>query len=112
MKRILGSIIHILLVLGTLLLCTSKLNGMQSNVEMIPYRLVPSMDIECPIQIEIIHPISMLGVPIIYEDEFIEVIKERVIFETTNPFAQNEIFSIDGKQYYLLRVPYTGVSWK
>jgi len=112
MKRILGSIIHILLVIGTLLLCTSKLNGMQNKVEMIPYRLVPSMDIECPIQIEIIHPISMLGVPVIYEDEFVEVIKERVVFEVTNPFAHNEIFSIDGKQYYLLRVPYTGVSWK
>jgi|TARA_R110002096_G_scaffold210634_6_gene397975 hypothetical protein len=110
MKRI--SVIHLILVVGTLILCSSKLNGMQSNVEMIPYRLVPSMDIECPIHIEIIHPISMLGVPLIYEDEFIEVIKERVVFETTNPFAQNEIFSIDGKQYYLLRVPYTGVSWK
>ena len=86
--------------------------GMQNKVEMIPYRLIPSMDIECPIQIEIIHPISMLGVPVIYEDEFVEVIKERVVFEVTNPFAHNEIFSIDGKQYYLLRVPYTGVSWK
>ena len=75
MKRI--SVIHLILVVGTLILCS-----------------------------------SMLGVPLIYEDEFIEVIKERVVFETTNPFAQNEIFSIDGKQYYLLRVPYTGVSWK
>ena len=54
----------------------------------------------------------MLGVPVIYEDEFVEVIKERVVFEVTNPFAHNEIFSIDGKQYYLLRVPYTGVNWK
>ena len=63
MKRI--SVIHLILVVGTLILCSSKLNGMQSNVEMIPYRLVPSMDIECPIHIEIIHPISMLGVPLI-----------------------------------------------
>ena len=60
MKRILGSVIHILLVIGTLLLCTSKLNGSDEwgsfmkpleKVEMIPYRLVPSGDVHCAISI-------------------------------------------------------------
>ena len=120
MKRILGSVIHILLVIGTLLLCTSKLNGSDElgsfmkpleKVEMIPYRLVPSGDVHCAISIEIIEPISMVSIPHRYEEEIEEVILDRITFEVTNPFAENEIFYIDGKPYFLLRVPYTGVKW-
>ena len=111
MRKLGLSLIHIVLVIGTLLLCTSKLNGMQNQVEMIPYRLVPSGDIHCPIDIDIIHPVSMLGIPHRYESELDEIIRERIVFELTNPFSQNEIFHIDGKPYYLLRIPYTGVRW-
>ena len=78
---------------------------------MIPYRLVPSGDVSCPIVIEIIHPITMMDIPAVYNDELQEIIMDRAIFEVTNPFAQNEVFEIDGKLYYLLRVPYTGVVW-
>tara|TARA_R110000803_G_scaffold182878_1_gene245278 strand:+ start:406 stop:747 length:342 start_codon:yes stop_codon:yes gene_type:complete len=111
-KKFLATTIHIILVLGVLILCTSKLNGNQSKVEMIPFRVIPTGDITCPIGIEIIQPITMLGVSILYNDELEEIIMDRAIFEVTNPFAQNEIFEIDGKSYYLLRIPYTGVIWR
>ena len=103
MKKFLGPVIHIVLALGTLLLCTSKLNGNQSIVEMIPYRLVPSGDVNCPM--------DMVGIPIVYSDELEEIIMDRIVYELTNPFAQNEIFIIDDKSYYLLRVPYTESIW-
>tara|TARA_R100001377_G_scaffold81198_1_gene60582 strand:- start:1288 stop:1626 length:339 start_codon:yes stop_codon:yes gene_type:complete len=112
MKKFLGTVIHIVLVFGTLLLCTSKLSSNQSKVEMIPYRLVPSGDVTCPMDIEIIQPLTMVGIPILYNDELEEIIMDRIVFEITNPFAQNEIFKIDDKFYYLLRVPYTGAIWK
>jgi len=112
MKRFLGTVIHIVLVLGTMLLCTSKLSGNQSEVEMIPYRLVPSGDVNCPIDIEIIQPLTMTGIPIVYSDELEEIIMDRIAFEIINPFAQTEIFNIDDKSYYLLRIPYTGSIWR
>ena len=107
MKK-LFTIVHLVLVLLTLLFCTAK--G-QSDVEMIPYRLLPSHDVSCPISIEIIKPVSFNGLSTIYSYEIEEIIIDRVIFETTNQFAQNEVFEIDGKHYYLLRVPYTGANW-
>jgi hypothetical protein len=110
--KMIKNILISLSIVGTLLLCTSKLSGNQSKVEMIPFRVIPTGDITCPIGIEIIQPITMLGVSILYNDELEEIIMDRAIFEVTNPFAQNEIFEIDGKSYYLLRIPYTGVIWK
>jgi len=112
MKKFLATLIHIILVIGVLVLCSSKLSGNQSEVEMIPYRLVPSGDVNCPIDIEIIHPLTMTHIPIVYSDELEEIIMDRIAFEIINPFVQNEIFNIDDKCYYLLRIPYTGVDWK
>lgn len=103
---------NILISLSILLLCTSKLSGNQSKVEMIPYRIVPSGDVNCPVDIEIIHPLAMAVIPIVYSDELEEIIMDRIAFEIINPFAQNEIFNIDDKSYYLLRIPYTGTLWK
>ena len=107
MKK-LFTIVHLVLVLLTLLFCTAK--G-QSDVEMIPYRLLPSHDVSCPISIEIIKPVSFNGLSTIYSQEIEDIIIDRIVFELTNQFAQNEVFSIDDKYYYLLRVPYTGVFW-
>jgi hypothetical protein len=53
----------------------------------------------------------MTGIPIVYSDELEEIIMDRISFEIINPFAQNEIFNIDDKSYYLLRIPYTGTLW-
>ena len=60
--------IHI--ILAILALATSILKG-QEKVEMIPYRIVPNYDIECPMKIEIIKPITTEGIPKIYHDELI-----------------------------------------
>ena len=108
MKKLFTAV-HIVLVLVTLLFCTVK--G-KIKVEVIPYRLIPSNDIHCPIDIEIIEPVTFNGLAEFYSREIEEIIVDRVIYETTNPFAQNEVFYIDHKSYYLLRVPYTGVSWR
>ena len=40
-----------------------------------------------------------------------EIIYERIAFEMVNPDHINEIFKIDGKLYYLIRIPYTGTIW-
>ena len=112
MKKFLATAVHIVLVIGVLILCTSKLYGNQASVEMIPFRVVPTGDITCPIGIEIIQPISLSGVSIFYGEELEEIIMDRAIFEVTNPFAQNEIFRLEGKSYYLLRIPYTGADWR
>jgi hypothetical protein len=47
----------------------------------------------------------------VYSYEVEEIIIERIVFETTNPFSQGDIFIIDDKYYFLLRIPYTGVQW-
>ena len=109
MKK-LYTIVHLVLVLFTLLFCTVK--G-QNRIEMIPYRLIPNYDATCHrgIEVEIIKPVTFNGLSTIYSYEIEEIIVDRVIFETTNQFAQNEVFEIDGKHYYLLRVPYTGANW-
>jgi len=81
--------------------------------EIVPYRLIPTHDPTCPFEIEIIHPIYMNGmVPqLAYETE--EILKERVVFEETNPYAINEIFTIDDKPYYLIKLPLTGLNgWR
>ena len=107
MKRF-YSILHITLVVGTLLFCTLK--G-QVGPEVIPYRLIPSSDMHCPIDIEIVKPVTFDNMNKIYSYEVEEVIINRIVFETTNPFSQGDIFIIDDKYYFLLRIPYTGVQW-
>jgi|TARA_R110000796_G_scaffold63051_1_gene145311 hypothetical protein len=107
MKR-LYSILHITLVAGTLLFCSLK--G-QVAPEVIPYRLIPSSDMHCPIDIEIVKPVTFDNMNKIYSYEVEEVIINRIVFETTNPFSQGEVFIVDDKYYFLLRIPYTGVQW-
>ena len=102
------TIIHILLVFFTFV---AVLKGNQNSVEMIPYRLLPAYDADCHIEIEIINPVTMGGMVQIHAEETEEIIIDRIIYEMTNPFANNEIFIIDGNYYYLLRVPYTGALW-
>ena len=36
---------------------------------------------------------------------------EDIVFEETNPWATSEVFYIDDKAYFLVRVPYTGIDW-
>lgn len=90
-----------------LLLFFTMLSGQQS-VEVVPYRLIPTYDLECPFEIEILRPIQVESLVSVQSDETMEILKERVIFEETNPFAVNEAFSIDDKYYFLMKLPYDG----
>ena len=76
-----------------ILLFFTMLSGQQS-VEMVPYRLIPTYQVESFISVQ--------------SDETMEILEERVIFEETNPFAVNEAFSIDDKFYFLIKLPHDG----
>ena len=36
---------------------------------------------------------------------------DRIVFEEINPWAVNDMFYIDEKPYYLLRIPFQGWEW-
>ncbi len=87
----------------------------QERPEMIPYILQPmdyDPDRRLELGIAIIHPYTINSMPInVQKEETLEIIYERIAFEVIYPEHNNEIFSIDGKLYHLVRVPYTGASW-
>ena len=91
------------------LLLTGIMYG-QQKVEMVPYMLVPSID-ECGVEIELMHPVTFDGMIRVQREEGKQIMFERAVYELTNQFASNDVFMVDGKSYYLLRIPYTGVSW-
>ena len=113
MKKFSLSTIHLLIALIALIFGVSKLNG-QERPEMIPYRLVPSdphPDHLLEMEIEIIQPYTVESLISVHRQETMNIIYERIEFETINPDGRNQIFKIDGKLYYLIRIPYTGVQW-
>ena len=86
----------------------------QDRPEMIPYRLIPSdphPDYLLEIEIELIHPYTVETMVEVHRQEVLDIIYERIEFETINPNGRNQIFEIDNKLYYLIRIPYTGVPW-
>ena len=90
------------------------LYGNQIRPEMIPYRLVPSdphPDYLLEIEIELVHPYTVEAMVEVHRQEVLDIIYERIEFETINPNGRNQIFEIDNKLYYLIRIPYTGVPW-
>lgn len=111
MKRAILSIIHVLLAAAAFMLFASTAKADNIKVEIVPYRLVPANDVYCQINVELIEPITMMGMPDIYKEEITEILIERVVFEETNPFAINEVFQIDTSFYRLVRVPNTGEQW-
>lgn len=108
MKKISLSWLH-LLVATLAFLYGSKAIGQQ--MEIVPYRLVPSGDTYCQISVELVEPTTFLSIPDVYKEEIYEILIERVVFEETNPFAINEPFLIDGKMYQLIKLPNTGDKW-
>ena len=113
MKKMSASIIHILLAILAIMFGTSKLIG-QERPEMIPYRLAPldpHPDHILEMEIEIIHPYSVESLVRVQRQETMDIIYERIEFEILNPQATNQIFKIDGKLFYLIRIPYTGTIW-
>ena len=95
MKRTTLSIIHVLLAAAAFMLFASTSKADNIKVEIVPYRLVPANDVYCQINVELIEPVTMMGMPDIYKEEITEILIERVVFEETNPFAINEVFQID-----------------
>ena len=62
-------------------------------------------------EIELVHPYTIETMVRVHKKETLDIIYERIEFETINPEGRNQIFKIDGRLYYLIRVPYTGASW-
>jgi hypothetical protein len=86
----------------------------QELPEMVPYRLLPcdySPDEWLELEIEIIAPLSVDGVPTVHREETLEILYERINFEIINPDMRNEMFTIDDKLYYLIRLPFNGIPW-
>ena len=104
--------IHLLIAIVTFIFVTSlKGQVIQTKPEMIPYRLTPDLEMGCHFIIDIIEPLHFGRVPVVLEEETKEIIYERIVFEITNPYATSSIFEIDDKQYFLIRIPYTGADW-
>lgn len=121
MRKLTVSLIHFAIAVCAFVF-GSKLFGQSYNqpillaetiqrIEIVPYRLVPSYDVHCQISVELVEPSTFLTIPDIYKEEIYEILIERVVFEETNPFAQNEAFRIDDKTYQLVKLPNTGDTW-
>ena len=92
----------------------SKLEG-QDKPEMIPYRIIPIdyLPGDCRLEfgVEMIQPYQIENLVEVHKEETLEIIYERIAYEMVNPNHTNQIFKIDGKLYFLIRVPYTGTMW-
>jgi len=97
-----------------LILVIGILYSNQDRPEMIPYMLAPN-DYEpnerLEVEIIIVHPLTTAGMPIVHQEEVLEIIYERIEFEILNPNSVGSIFAIDNKSYFLIRIPYTGAIW-
>jgi len=97
-----------------LLLLALSLLYNQELPEMVPYRLVPidyNPDELLELEVEIIEPLSADGLVKVHKEETLEILYERINFEIINPEMRNEMFKIDDKLYYLIRLPYNGLPW-
>ena len=79
--------------------------------EIIAYQLVPGRDNYCHFEIQIIEAFAWNSIPDVQREETEEIVIDRIVFEATNPWAVNEMFYIDGKGYFLVRVPFQGLEW-
>ena len=116
MKKFTLSVIHLAIALLVLVFMVSRLDGQgypnaNTPLEMVPYRLVPSGDLQCNIEIEIIEPASFNNMVEVYSDEIREILRGRIVFEIVNPHSASEMFIIDERYYYLIRLPNTGELW-
>jgi hypothetical protein len=78
----------------------------QELPEIVPYRLVPSQDYSCFIEIEIVEPVNAQYTHQTHREEIFEILMERAAYEEINPMERSQMFSIDNKTYYLVRIPY------
>tara|TARA_R100000231_G_scaffold116102_1_gene86512 strand:+ start:378 stop:737 length:360 start_codon:yes stop_codon:yes gene_type:complete len=114
MKKITLSWLHLALAIITLYYCITPLQGSfpraDSNIHMIPYRLVPVAD-GC-LEIEFLSPITLSWMPDVQEEEVLEILRARISYELAVPFERNKVFVIDDSRYFVIQVPYDGSSWE
>ena len=114
MKKITLSWLHLALAIITLYYCITPLQGSfpraDSNIHMIPYRLVPVAD-GC-LEIEFLSPITLSWMPDVQEVEVLEILRARISYELAVPFERNKVFVIDDSRYFVIQVPYDGSSWE
>ena len=79
--------------------------------EIIAYQLVPGRDNYCHFEIQIVEAFAWNNIPEAQRFETKEIVIDRIVFEHTNPWAINEMFYIDEKPYFLVRVPFQGYEW-
>jgi len=113
MKKITLSWLHLALAIITLYYCITPLQGSfpraDSNIHMIPYRLVPVAD-GC-LEIEFLSPITLSWMPDVQEEEVLEILRARISYELAVPFERNKVFVIDDSRYFVIQVPYDGSFW-
>ena len=123
MKRIIVSLIHVLLVALTFL-SVARGQGLDYYVdsdfellpippELVPYQIVPLDPVpDCRLEmgVELIYPQSIMSMPEPQREETLQIIYQRVAFEISNPEKSAGLFQIDGRMYHLVRIPYTGAS--
>ena len=123
MKRIMISLIHVVLVALTFL-SVARGQGLDYYVdsdfellpippELIPYQIVPLDPVpDCRLEmgIELIYPQAIMNMPEPQKEETLQIIYQRVAFEISNPEKSAGLFQVDGRMYHLVRIPYTGAS--
>ena len=123
MKRIIVSLIHVVLVALTFISVArgqnldyyvdSDFELLPIPPELIPYQIVPLDPVpDCRLEmgIELIYPQSIMNMPEPQKEETLEIIYKRVAFEISNPNKSAGLFQVDGRMYHLIRIPYTGAS--
>ena len=123
MKRIMISIIHVILVALTFI-GVARGQGLDYYVdsnfellpippELVPYQIVPLDPVpDCRLEmgIELIYPQAIMNMPEPQKEETLQIIYQRVAFEISNPEKSAGLFQVDGRMYHLVRIPYTGAS--
>ena len=79
--------------------------------EIIAYQLVPGKDLYCHFEVQIIEAFAWNDIPEMQREETKEIVIDRIVYEHTNPWAINEMFYIDDRPYFLVRVPFQGFEW-
>ena len=128
MKKINLSILHLLIVIVTFMftfakgqdsysrryetpILLSEHNQSTDRPEIIAYQLVPGRDNYCHFEIQIVEGFGWNDIPDYQREETKEISIDRIVFEEINPWAVNDMFYIDEKPYYLLRIPFQGWEW-
>ena len=123
MKRIIVSLIHVVLVALTFISVArgqnldyyvdSEFELLPIPPELIPYQIVPLDPVpDCRLEmgIELISPQAIMNMPEPQKEETLQIIYQRVAFEISNPEKSAGLFQVDGRMYHLVRIPYTGAS--